>query len=535
MNYLIHCQYRADIRGRDLEGIQIDADSSLLLANRLDALPVSAAQAPPRSSNYSAIQAQNNVSLPLNNANTPQAIVQSNDLTIPTNFFSSPSDPTSSHIFSNVAIQSTAEFTSSSRMRYEDVKISSMPTPSLENTAETLSVPKVTVKPIHDPEGSNASFKKDDGPKPYMGSVDNTIHDLVNHSDEKGLEKLLMKKINIGVWNANGTTAVHTAAANGNTKMLRLLLNHSPRALAIPDAQQAKPLHHAAANNQIQTMVMLLDRGADVEERDKYQFTPLHHAAKNGHTKAMSLLLDRDAKVDSRDQKQTTPLHYAAREGHIGAVQCLLNSGADINSKTISNTTALHSAAGNNHKETVELLIDRGADINAYDDNVGSVLQLACAAGHAEVVEMLLERQARLEETHDPSLLPAFGCAATMGQIRVMKLLRDRGANIFATDEANFSSLHAASYNGHCSAVELLLDWGLGIEEKSKYGTALHVAASDGHLEVVKLLVARGANLKARNRDGATPLGVALLAGHKSVVFYLNEVGNGSLSSILNR
>jgi ankyrin repeat protein len=506
-----------------------------LLASRLDALPVGEAQAPPLYPNQSSAPVQNNVRPPLNNANTPQATAQNNNPTIPVNVSSPPSNHTSSHVLSNVANPSTAESTSSSSLSYKNVKISSIPTPSSENTTGTPSIPQTTVKPEHNPMGSTSNFKQSDGPKPYMGSVDNSIHDLVNHSDEKGLEKLLMKKINIEVWNDNGTTAVHTAAANGNTKMLRLLLNHSPKALAIPDAQQAKPLHHAAANNQIQAMIMLLDRGANVEEHDKYQFTPLHHASKNGHTKAMSLLLDREAKVDSRDQRQTPPLHYAAREGHVGAVQCLLNRGADINSKTSANTTALHSAVGNNHIETAKLLIDRGADINAYDHNVGTALQLACAVGHAEVVEMLLERQARLEETHSPKLLPAFGCAATMGQIRIMKMLRDAGANIFATDETNFSSLHAACYNGQCSTVELLLDWGLSMEEQSKYGTALHVAASDGHLEVVKLLVARGANLNARNRDGATPLGVALLSGHKNVVSCLNEVGNGNLSSILIR
>ncbi|CAO3668950.1 unnamed protein product [Umbelopsis ramanniana] len=425
-------EYRADIRRRDLEGIPIDVDGDSFLASRVDALPVGAAEAPPLTLNQSTTPVQNNVRPPLNNANTPQATAQSNNPTVPVNVSSPPSNPTSSHVFSNVASTSTAESTSSSSLSYKDVKISSMPTPSNENTAETQSIPKATVQPAHNPAGSTSSYKQGVGPEPYMGSVDSSIHDLVNHSDEKGLEKLLMKKINIEVWNDNGTTAVHTAAANGNTKMLRLLLNHSPKALAISDAQQAKPLHHAAANNQIQAMVMLLDRGANVEEHDKYQFTPLHHAAKNGHTKAMSLLLDREAKVDSRDQMQAPPLHYAAREGHVGAVQCLLNRGADINSKTITKTTALHSAAGNDHSETAKLLIDRGADISAYDDNVGTVLQLSCAAGHTEVVEMLLERQAPLEETHNPRLLTAFGCAATMGQIGIMKLLRDRGANIFA-------------------------------------------------------------------------------------------------------
>ena len=53
--------------------------------------------------------------------------------------------------------------------------------------------------------------------------------------------------------------------------------------------------------------------------------------------------------------------------------------------------------------------------------------------------------------------------------------------------------------------------------------TGLHLAASEGHLEAVKLLVQIGVHLNPKDRWGGTPLDDARRENHKSVASFLEQ------------
>lgn len=69
-------------------------------------------------------------------------------------------------------------------------------------------------------------------------------------------------------------------------------------------------------------------------------------------------------------------------------------------------------------------------------------------------------------------------------------------------------ALAAAARTGDAAAVTKLLDEGVDVNTKFRYGaTALSYAADHGQLEVVKVLLARGANVNVKDTFyGATPL-----------------------------
>ena len=90
---------------------------------------------------------------------------------------------------------------------------------------------------------------------------------------------------------------------------------------------------------------------------------------RKGHTDTVKLLLDRGANIEEKDNYGITPIHRAAWEGQTDTVEFLLDRGANIEEKNNRGYTPIHSAAENGKTDTVELLLDRGAHIEEKDDN----------------------------------------------------------------------------------------------------------------------------------------------------------------------
>ena len=96
-------------------------------------------------------------------------------------------------------------------------------------------------------------------------------------------------------------------------------------------------------------VALLLDRGADINIRNKGGLTALHAAAYGGHVDVVELLIERDAAVnESNNFYHMSPLHAAAEEGHKEVVELLVAKGADIEAKERTVTRRLPRLAGAN-------------------------------------------------------------------------------------------------------------------------------------------------------------------------------------------
>jgi len=76
-----------------------------------------------------------------------------------------------------------------------------------------------------------------------------------------------------------------------------------------------------------------------------------------------------------------SPLHIAAGLGHVEVVAALLDNGANIEGVGCGDMTPLYQAVLRNQPETVLALLERGASINA--------LHCATAKGNVELMALL--------------------------------------------------------------------------------------------------------------------------------------------------
>ena len=83
-----------------------------------------------------------------------------------------------------------------------------------------------------------------------------------------------------------------------------------------------------------------------------------------GHVELAMLLLERGANIEEVNDEGYTPLMEAAREGHEEMVALLLSQGADINAQTEeTQETALTLACCGGFLEVADFLIKAGADL----------------------------------------------------------------------------------------------------------------------------------------------------------------------------
>ncbi len=149
---------------------------------------------------------------------------------------------------------------------------------------------------------------------------------------------------------------------------------------------------------------------------------------------------------DRRFEDGQTPLHISTILGHSEVVKYLLENSANVNAQDLSGSTPLHEAVRYGRTEIARQLLDAGADVNAKD-NLGKT----------------------------PVLL--------------------------ALPEEKRSELYS-----------LLLLYRADLSCKDMYGdTVLHTASMTGvPVEQLRVLVSNGADINARNKDGISPLALAI-------------------------
>ena len=357
---------------------------------------------------------------------------------------------------------------------------------------------------------------------------------------------------------AQNETALMTAARAGSLDAIKALLQKGAAVNAKDAVTGETALMWAVRSNHPEEVQLLLEYGAEVNTATRIGATPARRPpGAGGGSHGVGIV--RGGWPD-RGYQDPTPgamsaLLYAARDGRLECVKMLAAAKAQLNQADANGITPLIMALSNNHLEAAKFLIEKGAELNSADwwgrTPLWSAVEIrdrdlgrngehnVDRAAAFEIIRMLLDRgaavNARTKEVPPVRrfVLPlgdlswvdftgqtAFLRAALSGDIEVMRLLLDKGADPNIATEAGTTPLMAAagvnwvtgqtyteSKQAQIEALQLCLQKGGDVNAVNSMGvTAVIGAANRGADDIIEFLSKNGAKLDVKDKEGRTPL-----------------------------
>ncbi|PNJ85074.1 POTEA isoform 1 [Pongo abelii] len=162
-------------------------------------------------------------------------------------------------------------------------------------------------------------------------------------------------------------TAVHLASANGNSEVVKLLLDrrcqlnildNKKRTALTKMSMEITALHYAIYNEDKLMAKALLLYGADIESKNKHGLTPLLLGVHEQKQQVVKFLIKKNANLNALDRYGRTALILAVCGGSASIVSLLLEQNIDVSSQDLSGQAARDYAVSSHHNVICQLLSD---------------------------------------------------------------------------------------------------------------------------------------------------------------------------------
>lgn len=309
-------------------------------------------------------------------------------------------------------------------------------------------------------------------------------------------------------------------------------------------------LSAAAARDHVGVMELLIEAGADIEAGNdkKYGMTVLMYGAISDSPDSVVLLLDAGAEIAKKDASGNTALMYACEYRKPETAAALIDRGAGVNITDTSLKTPLMHAVGRvpsghgswddlteREGKVIDVLFEAGAVTYYVDEEIQDALVIALENKRFHAAQLLLDHgvnpdspscresplllalQKRSWETAQQIVLQGADLTLEKNQgslssvisytkIGLLKLLLENGAD---PSERGFGGwiplIGAVSRFDGPEGVELLIRAGAELDTVNKRGmTALSTALKEGKLETFRVLIRAGADPGVPVLDGIT-------------------------------
>ncbi len=285
---------------------------------------------------------------------------------------------------------------------------------------------------------------------------------------------------------------------SGRARVVKLLNQHGAHLGKGEANSSGDELCEAAAAGDIEAVKAQMIKGADPNARDnEIGATPLTWATLFNRVEVAEFLIQKGANVNAKNRDGATPLHAAAFLGHADIAALLIKKGADVSARNDKGESPLDVSRVD---WEITRLIASWLDIELDQNEVN--------AGRTAVVEMLRQHSPEPGASDTLRLGDDICSAVRRGNIESVKSLLAKGADPNAGDtEFGVNPLSWAAMLGKTEIAEFLIQKGADVNARNRDGgTALHGAAFLGHADIAKLLIREGADVNAANDKGETSL-----------------------------
>lgn len=218
----------------------------------------------------------------------------------------------------------------------------------------------------------------------------------------------------------DGTTAMHQAARNNHSGMLKVMIEKGTDVNITGDGPSEAgntPLHTACIYGSTDAAKVLIGNGADDSMQNADGETPAHFAVMKKKfggdlkTEERKALLKELKNLDIARNDGKTPLmvlQYMDLNTNTSLLPLFLERGVDVNHKdNYGNTVLILNTQNRCYKGIVKELVRAGADVNAIDNNGNNALYYALEYGNQEVARFLIKKGADYNRANNKGITPA--------------------------------------------------------------------------------------------------------------------------------
>lgn len=388
-------------------------------------------------------------------------------------------------------------------------------------------------------------------------------------------------RVDFNLRNASGDSPLKIALNAGQAELVPVLVQGGSDINERDEESEMTLLHEVIIKEDIETALMLLKQGADINRRTANGETalelaihcklprvvdalcshgvallsgnlehgdcPLWVALDAGEMEIAEILVKHGVDMDcwaatGPHGAQQTLLHRAIDEHKEALAVFLIKSGCDIDTprqvgpdnqgeeEAKMRWSPLHLCAQAGLNKIFKKLLDHGANANAMDFESKTPLHVATEHQNNSIVEMLLYHHPNIDlRMRDKNGNTTFATAVTMRNHKAAQCILDRFPNAAEQiDQRGRNFLHTAIMKNDLESVLFLLSIQVDVNSRVhdvNQATPLHLAAAAEDEMLVRNLILAGSRVNEKDGTGRTALHIAVEKNRPGAVSALLQNG----------
>ena len=364
-------------------------------------------------------------------------------------------------------------------------------------------------------------------------------------SDPDLITYYLFKGADPELKNYDGDTPLHVAIKNGSFAAAQAIVAVNASSLFSRDSDYTTALDLGLFTDEAYYDAFITTKAGEIRDTDGQ--TIVHYFVRTKNLKAIQYCVKKGLALSVKDNTGLTPLDVAFKSlDDLTSVEIaaeLIMGGAEdvdseydyfqqavqtrnLNTRFDDGQTCLHIASIMGHTPIVEYLLENSADTMVQDSSGATPLHEAVRYGNVEIIRLLLNFNANPDARDNLGKTPIMLIMPREKTSEVYNLFIRYRADLNQKDMYGDTVLHtAAMLNVDTDTISILTNSGADVNARNKEGvTPLAIAIQKGDVMTARLLAARGANIHTQDTHGQSPLTLALAADNEMTEAVINSV-----------